>query len=267
VLNHVLALAFSAGLAAVPVTAQTAPSSQEIMPQVLPTDAQRLLALANESRVANGAAPLKWDPALAAAALQHCRRMAAEGNLSHQFDGEASLTGRAGQAGAHFSTVEENIAAGSAPTDPLEFHDGWMHSPGHRANLLNPAVDSVGIAVVVSHAITYAVADYARAVPALTQTEVEKAFAALLRAKGLSILKTSQDARAYCAWTEGSRSLAFYNVPRYRMFWQNPDLTQLPQELVSQLATGHYRKAAIASCPPHDVEGEFTVYRVAVLLY
>jgi hypothetical protein len=111
------------------------------------------------------------------------------------------------------------------------------------------------------------VADYARAVPALTPAEVETAFAGQLRAKGLSILKAHRAARAYCAQTEGSRSLAFYNAPRYRMFWQNPDVTQLPQELVNQLATGHYRQAAIASCPPHDVEGQFTVYRVAVLLY
>ena len=71
---------------------------------------------------------------------------------------------RAGQAGAHFSLIEENVAVG--PT-PAAIHDGWMHSPGHRTNLLNPEVDRVGIAVVASRGELYAVADYARECAAL----------------------------------------------------------------------------------------------------
>jgi hypothetical protein len=51
------------------------------------------------------------------------------------------------------------------------------------------------------------------------------------------------------------------------MRWQNPDVTQLPQPLVDQLRSGRYRKAAVGSCPPQDVEGSFTIYRVAVALY
>jgi hypothetical protein len=36
---------------------------------------------------------------------------------------------------------------------------------------------------------------------------------------------------------------------------------------VEQLATGRYHKAAVGSCPAQDVNGAFTIYRVAVLLY
>jgi hypothetical protein len=226
-----------------------------------------LLVLANQARAADGAAPLKWDPALADAALQHCLRMAAEGPISHRYQGEQDLVDRAGQAGAHFSTVEENIAAGTAPTDPLEFNGDWLRSPGHRANLLNREVDSVGIAVVVRHEVTYAVADYARAVPVFTSAEVEASFASLLRSRGISILNHQRDARAYCSLTDGGRSPQFENQPRYRMKWQNPDVAHLPQQLLDQLAAGHYRMAAVGSCPPQGVEGQFTVYRVAVLLY
>ena len=43
-------------------------------------------------------------------------------------------------------------------------HDEWMQSPGHRTNLLNPDVDHVGVAVVESRGVLYAVADYERAV-------------------------------------------------------------------------------------------------------
>ena len=109
-----------------------------------------------------GAGPLQWDPALAEAARQHCLRMAAEGPISHRYGGEPDLTERAGQAGAHFSLIEENVAIGPSPA---AIHDEWMHSPGHRTNLLNPQVDRVGMAVVASRGVLYAVADYAKAVP------------------------------------------------------------------------------------------------------
>jgi len=243
--------------------AQTVPVS----PQILQPDAMRLLTLANEARAADGADPLTWDTALAVAALQHCLRMAAEAKMAHQFNGESTLTERAGQAGAHFSTIEENIASGSAPTDPIEFHTGWLDSPGHRANMLSHNVDRVGIAVVVSSGVAYAVADYTRAVPVLTREEVESNFSSLLRSRGLSILKDRRDARTYCAQIDGSRGVHFDNPPRYRMLWQNPDPAHLPQEILDRLAAERYRQAAVGSCPPQNVADPFTVYRVAVLLY
>jgi uncharacterized protein YkwD len=270
-----LTLAFGAALASVGSAAQSGaqsgaqydPGLKHSRPEILPADAQRLLVLANQARAANGAGPLKWDPALAAAALEHCLRMAAEGPISHRYDGEPDLVDRAGHAGAHFSAIEENVASGTAPTDPLEFNEEWLHSPGHRANLLNREVDSVGIAVVVDHEVSYAVADYSRAVGVFTQAEVETSFASLLRSRGLSVMNDRRDARAYCAQTEGGRSPVFESQPRYRMIWQNPDATHLPQELVDQLTAGRYRQAEIGSCPPQGVVGQFTVYRVAVLLY
>jgi len=41
---------------------------------------------------------LQWDPALAAAAQQHCLRMAQDGSISHRYNGEPELTDRAGNA-------------------------------------------------------------------------------------------------------------------------------------------------------------------------
>jgi len=123
-------------------------------------DAEQLFSLANHARAQAELRGLKWDPALAAAALKHCLRMAAEGpigQLSHQYEGEAALSGRAGQAGARFDMIEENVASG--PTASA-IQEAWMESPGHRENLLNPEVDSVGVAVVASDGVLYAAADY-----------------------------------------------------------------------------------------------------------
>jgi hypothetical protein len=51
------------------------------------------------------------------------------------------------------------------------------------------------------------------------------------------------------------------------MRWQNADLSVLPGALEERLASRLYRKAAVGSCAPQNVEGDFTVFRVAVLLY
>lgn len=239
----------------------TAISLAQTVAEARSTPAERLLVLANEARVSEGLRPLTWDPALADAAMAHCLRMAAEGPLAHRYGGEPDLTTRAGSAGAHFSLVEENIALGS---NAETIHQGWLNSPEHRANLLNPAIDRVGIAVVARGGLLFAVADFDQAVPVMTQTEVEAAFAKLLRARQIMVSKETNEARAYCA-SAGRYSGS--EPPSFLFRWQNADLTHLPEPLVEQLVTGRYHKAAVGSCAPQDVNGSFTVYRVAVLLY
>jgi uncharacterized protein YkwD len=227
-------------------------------------EAGRIFALANQARAQEGVGRLDWDPALADAALQHCLRMAAEGPISHQYNGEPDLSTRTAQAGAHYSVIEENVAMGpSADT----IHEQWMHSPGHRANLLSPDVDRVGIAVVAAHGSLYAVADYSRVVEQLSVSQVEARVAALMRASGVAILRDPSLARAACAMDEGMPRSDGGPMARFVMRWQDADLTQLPQALTERLASGKYRQAAVGSCPAQVAGGSFTAYRVAVLLY
>jgi uncharacterized protein YkwD len=223
----------------------------------------QIFALANQARAEAGVASLKWDPTLAAAAMQHCRMMAAEGAISHQYRDEPDLSARAAQAGAHFGLIEENVAL--APS-AAAVHQAWMQSPGHRENLLSAEVDHVGIAVEYARGVLYAVADYSAAVENLSPMQVEARAAPLVRASGVSILADSALARSACAGdndplrSSGAR-------PAWLILWQNSDLSHLPQALEKQLASGKYRKAAIGSCPAQDDGAAFTSYRVAVLLY
>lgn len=227
-------------------------------------EAERIFALANQARVQAGVGRIEWDPSLAAAALRHCQRMAAEGPIAHRYGGEPDLSGRAAQAGAHFSVIEENVAVGpSADT----IHEEWMQSPGHRENLLSPDVDRVGIAVVAARGELYAVADYSRAVDKLGAAQVEARVAALIRASRVGILSDPSVARAACATDEGMPRASGGMQPRFIMRWQDADLTRLPPELVGHLVSGKYRQAAIGSCPAQNLDGSFTAYRVAVILY
>ena len=44
-----------------------------------------------------------------------------------------------------FNFVGENIAMGSRGTTAGELHVAWMHSDGHRENILQPGFTSVGV--------------------------------------------------------------------------------------------------------------------------
>ena len=120
---------------------------------------QYLFAAANEARANQGLPPLRLDPVLSEASALHAREMADHDAISHQFDGEPELATRAANTGAHFSLIAENV--GEAPTSPI-IHDLWMHSPHHRENLLDPNVDSIGIAIVTRNNQLYAVEDFAK---------------------------------------------------------------------------------------------------------
>jgi uncharacterized protein YkwD len=244
----------------------SSPSSlgQQVAAQLVQGADRQLLALANQARAQAGAGKLEWDEALAAAARDHCLRMAAEGPIAHRYGGESDLSTRAGQAGAHFDLIEENVAVG--PT-PAVIHDQWMHSPGHRSNLLNPDVNRVGIAVVAARGVLYATADYARGVKVLSPSEVEARIANLVHVSGVDIASQNSQARSACARDGEVPPAQDGRRPGFIMRWQDSALNELPAPLREKLASGQYHQAEIGSCPAQGVEGDFTAYRVAVLLY
>lgn len=233
-------------------------------PAAIQPEAWQIVQLANQARAEVGAGPLEWDAALAEAARRHCLRMVAEGPIAHRYAGEPGLSERVAEAGAHFSLIEENVAFAATPD---AIHDAWMQSPGHRANLLNPRVDRVGVAVVTSREGLYVVADYARAVPMLTRAQVESTVTALVRVSGVEILPDASLARAACATDSGLPHPVSGPRPHFIMRWQDADLSQLPEDLTDRLASGRFRQASVGSCPTQGQEGFFTAYRVAVLLY
>ncbi len=222
--------------------------------------------LANGSRAEAGVGLLRWDAALAAAARAHAERMATEGPIAHRYGGELDLPERAGRAGARFSLIEENIAAGQSAA---QIHEGWMHSPGHHDNLLNQKIDRIGVAVIEARGVLYAVADYAQGVAELSPAQVESKVGSMLRGQGVVLAADTADvgnARRYCAGektgTEGQRA-------RFMMRWQSADIAKLPPELVRELSSGRYGAGSVAACAAQGegVALSFTAYRVAVLLY
>ena len=91
----------------------------------------------NDERSARGIAPLRWHDGLADRAQHWSETMIA-----------ATYEHSTAEFRAHpdFAGTGENIFMG--PLDATEAHVGWMHSDGHRDNLLSPDFSAVGIGVV-----------------------------------------------------------------------------------------------------------------------
>lgn len=223
---------------------------------------QYLFAAANAERAQRGLQPLKWDETLYHAAQRHAGEMAARESISHQYPGEADLANRGHEAGAKFTVISENVAeAWSAP----EIHDAWMHSPDHRANLLDPRVNAVGISVERRDGQLYAVEDFDRTVASLSYEDQESAVAEMLQTEArLDVMPNAAvDARRTCEMDTG---YAGARRPWFVMRFTAASLDRLPQTLRAKLATGKYRSAAVGACDARST-GPFTAYAIAVMLF
>lgn len=103
----------------------------------------RLLDRCNSARQLAGAGPLYADTRLNGAALDHARFLAASGYISHGGSGDSTPALRAEHAGYAWSRIGENVLA-RTHGDADEAFEQWWNSPGHRANLLEPAFADCG---------------------------------------------------------------------------------------------------------------------------
>jgi uncharacterized protein YkwD len=117
-----------------------------------PTAASALFCDVNELRAQNDLAPLRWDWRLWAAAERMAVDMSARHFFSHVTPDGLTLADRVVPTGYLPDNdtwlLTENLAWGQGVlSSPLSIAYGWMDSPEHRVNLLDPAVQDVGIGV------------------------------------------------------------------------------------------------------------------------
>ncbi len=100
--------------------------------------AHRVIELTNQERKKRGLNSLTWNGQLFQAAQNHCVNMAKGNFFDHR-----QFQERVKAQGYPSSWIAENIAA--AHSSPEDVVRGWMNSPGHRKNLLNPAYNEIGV--------------------------------------------------------------------------------------------------------------------------
>ena len=108
-----------------------------------------ILCLLNKERGQFGLVPLLEEARLDAAAQRQSDDMARRHFFAHVNPDAQSPAQRIAAAGYPRSTATgENIAWGEEmKATPVEIVDGWMHSPGHRENILRSAFTRIGIGV------------------------------------------------------------------------------------------------------------------------
>jgi hypothetical protein len=214
----------------------------------------------NHERSAMGLRELQWDTALATAARLHTTLLAVNDALSHRFNGEADLQTRLRMAGAIFSLVAENVA--EAP-DVASLHIAWMNSPAHRANILDPQINAIGIAIERRGEQYFATQDFSASVAPMTKEEQEQQVMRLLQLSGLAIGGNVDDARKSCDQTPRG----FYGAPPQTIsHFETSDLSRLPNDLARMVSSGRFRRAAVAACELPTVT-PFARFRLTVLLY
>ena len=92
------------------------------------------------------ASALAWNNLLAQAATGHSQDMATLDFFSHTGSNGSTAAQRITAAGYAWRSMGENIAAGQQSVNQVV--DGWIASPGHCANLLDPGFTQVGLACV-----------------------------------------------------------------------------------------------------------------------
>ena len=221
------------------------------------TVAEQYFALSvNEERAAAGLPALAWNGPLAEAARQHARRMAVAKTMSHQLRGEPELSQRVALTGTSYPMLAENVGVGPSPA---ELHRALMNSPHHRENILDPKVNSVGIAVVFAHGSLWVVEDFAMSLPPIAVDDQERQVAALVQATGMLDVIPTAEARTMCGMPSGFVGTR----PAFTMRYTADALRRLPDELLARLSQGGVSWAAVGACQPSGSG----LYNIAVVLY
>ena len=138
---------------AIVLAAPFSPPAAEDASQV----SEEVLQLVNQARVKArrcgtqdfaAVPPLVLNDKLGAAAATQANDMAALGVLSHRGSDESNAVERVERSGYSWQTVGENVAAG--PETAREAVDGWLSSPGHCANIMNPDFTEMGVAYAIN---------------------------------------------------------------------------------------------------------------------
>ena len=205
---------------------------------------QRMLALMNQERAAAGIAPLKLDPRLTQAARKHSQRMVDQDSVAHQLPGEDVLLMRLVAEEVRTDHDGENIAKHG---DVESAHQALMESPGHRANILNPEFNAVGVGIVRDDSQVFVTEDFAHVLPTYSDFEADaaaqQAITDFARSHGVPTLERktrTQLTHMACDMAKADKidAQAARSVPgtTSAVAWTASDLRQLPAGLRSVLS-------------------------------
>ena len=112
---------------------------------------EQCLGEVNRVRKSYNLAPLELSEELLEVARDYSRRMAEENFFSHNDPEGRTVRERVARANIRWRMVGENLAYSNGYINPVAASmSGWMDSPGHRRNLLDPDWRQTAIGVWIS---------------------------------------------------------------------------------------------------------------------
>jgi uncharacterized protein YkwD len=130
-------------MGAAPAASGCAMRTEEVLQQV---NAARAAARQCGRRHMPAAAPLRWDEALYSAASSHSVDMARRNYFDHRSPEGVNVSDRVSASRYKWRSVGENLSGGSRTAS--EAVQGWLESPEHCENLMDPKFVDVAVACV-----------------------------------------------------------------------------------------------------------------------
>lgn len=237
------------------------------------TDAERqLLDMANRERAKAGLPPLQKDEGLTQAARAHATAMAAQQKLSHQLSGEPNLEHRlAANTKTQLDQAGENVAF--APSID-QAQDSLMHSPPHRANLLNAGYNVAGFSVVRSGSLLYVTQDFGHSLATYSDDEAEVLIGrsvdnmrAQTHLPELQRMDGKEASSTACAMAEADslRSQAPKAREVLRYTTSQPQI--IPENSSRAIQSRSVRSFAVGSCYARTRSYPTGMYWIAILFY
>src|SRR4051794_9453970 len=107
------------------------------------------LCLLNNERATAGLAPLSADSTLSSASTAYAGDMVSRQFFAHESPDGGTLDRRLQAVGYGYEIAGENIAWGEGTlATPASIVDAWMHSEGHRTNILDGDFRQIGLGIL-----------------------------------------------------------------------------------------------------------------------
>lgn len=135
-----------------PAPAAPAPPAAPVVVAGLSSTEQQLFTMHNNERARSGIGVLVLDQTLVSIARRRASEMASRGYFGHMSPTGESAVSLVVASGLGYRSMAENIARNDYPdaSSASTAMSGFLGSPSHRANILNPNLTRVGIGVAFS---------------------------------------------------------------------------------------------------------------------
>ncbi|WP_010238254.1 CAP domain-containing protein [Clostridium arbusti] len=124
-------------------TTTTQPAQNSGQASTISAEANEVIRLVNVERSKSGLAPLKANADLSKVATAKAQDMIDKNYFSHTSPTYGSPFDMMTKFGIKYTAAGENIAYGQKT--PADVMNGWMNSPGHKANILNSNFTEIGV--------------------------------------------------------------------------------------------------------------------------